>query len=168
MNRWIAVGTVVCAALVAQAAPAEASHTYTGPIDLQPRPFPEGAGEGAPTVQLKVRFQGKQPIRVDKFLETSAYFFCSAGPPMASYPTDTGGHPSKVVYQWSVKVNKRRFAASSSDAGQTVTITGRIPAKGAATGTVRIVDHLPLTEDPELPAGTCDTGTLNWRATRSS
>ncbi len=169
-RNLVAVVTVaVAAALLAmpQLAMAKRS-TYSGPISQAP--LAPGAGGikniSPPTIEFKVIDTGKQ--QVWKLRETSVYFHCSDGE--VRYPADGGSLIPKLTFEDSIRVKKGKFSAVNDDGlGRKFTATGQLPAKGQAKGTIRITEHVDAYSDPVEghPAYDCDTGTLNWKATRS-
>jgi hypothetical protein len=172
IGRGIVTGGLIALGalcLIASAPALGAAHTYKydGPIDLQPRPSPEGDGQGTPHVSFKVRFKGGQAKYVNFFREWGAYYFCP-GSEFALYPTDVGTGQSRVGFYRVLKVKKGRFSGSYHDPeidGRTITVSGRISGPHA-TGTVDVHDVLPDYGDPAIPHGQCDTGVLTWSASR--
>jgi hypothetical protein len=146
---------LVCLVLVlALALPAQASarqREYDGTI--------APSGELGFKVKLK---KGEKP-KVKGFTFFRVPITCDGGP-NTTFGRITGG----------LKVRKKRFGAQlTNDAGTSNLHVAGTVSKRASSGTIRVFGAVPLEQprpDPgePFPTGTnCDTGVLNWTATRA-
>jgi hypothetical protein len=150
----LATLAAICAALAIGPSPALAKKVqYEGPVNI-PR-FPAGGHQYVPTIQLKVKFEGKVPKSVTLVKEFGIHGPCSNG--------KTFDGENKEATNKDFKVKNRRFSGTDTETveGKGFTITGRIPRKGPITGTARIFFHLDEGAD-------CDSGVVTWTASRTS
>ena len=68
-------------------------------------------------------------------------------------------HPASTV-----AIRKRRFSSSEQEGSTTSTISGQVPKKGPATGTVRLYGDYDWIG---LPPTSCDSGDVAWTANSS-
>ncbi len=173
MRRTTTVTTLaaICAAMaIAPSLAAAEKKQYEGPIDLAKNPGFVTASDGSmvgpfrsytPTIQLKVIFDGKTPT--DVLVKAFGLYGPCSGRGVSDGETkyDSGG---------GITVRKNgRFSFDDYEQGF-ITVSGRIPAKGAATGTVRAVTELsfqPASDGYDPTYGTCDSGVISWKATRT-
>jgi hypothetical protein len=172
----------ICALLVAAPAPAVAKgkrEKYAGPIDLpelEPGVVPHA------TIEFTLRSKAKRgskrfvPRLVDPLKERNMYLTCNPPFPSKSTPGDhvyptTGNSDNNfvMVFEGNIRVKKRSFSSSYTDnysdgSSESFAVTGTVSRHGPATGTIRLVDHFPAENDH--PAIDCDSGPLNWTATK--
>jgi hypothetical protein len=160
------VALAACCAAMAigpQAAMAAAA-SYQG--DLVP-PQQGGYYGVQSAIEFKVRVVKKKngklvPTAVKNFRSRSVTMYCPNGNTwwlgLHGSGVDFEDHPKDEV-----RIKKRKFHdASYDDYGSGFyEISGRVPRSGPATGTIRI------TYPNEAQGGTCDSGVVNWAATRS-
>ena len=173
--RRVRSGAVALAAVFAVAviAPGSAGATaktykYAGPIDLAELP---GDTPGPASIELTVKAKSKKkgktpkPKLVSRLKLHNVYGTCEDGTRV--YPADNNSE-FDITYGIEfpgAKIKHRKFSAAdpaSAEFGTGITLTGTVPKKGPATGTVRIQQDLSDSTAPEL--GKCDTGTLGWTA----
>jgi hypothetical protein len=165
----IAVPLVAAQALSAKGS----SGHYVGPVKNTPRPEHAAAFGGRPTVEFWLKRRRGKPVGVARFFEWNVGYECTEGPSpgypngrtVRRYPTEHGGQYLGTSFQGrGLRVRQRRFSGTSSeplDAGR-MTVTGRIPRRGPATGTIRLFLH--DRGDSDDPRTDCDSGVLRWTA----
>jgi hypothetical protein len=171
VKRYLVTAAALAAA-VSLATPqfaAARSNSYTGPIS-QPS-LPPSAGGIAhldpPTIEFKV-ITSRFGTSVWKLRERNVYFHCTDGD--TRYPADGGSLIPKLTFEDSLRVKNGKFSAVNNDGLDRIfRAKGTLPAKGKASGTIRISEHVPAYSDPVYghPAFDCDTGVLNWTARKS-
>jgi hypothetical protein len=171
-RRYAAVAAAAIFAAVA-IAPASAGATartdkYSGPIDLPELPNDTpGPASIDLTVKAKSKKKGKKPKPklVTRLKTHNVYMTCEDGTHV--YPADNNSE-FDITYGIEfpgAKIKKRKFSTTdpaTGEFGTGITLTGRVPKKGPASGTIRIQLDLSDSTAPEL--GKCDTGTLGWTA----
>lgn len=142
---------LVCLALVlALALPTQAfakTREYTGTV------APSG------TLEFKWKKKKKRKPKVKGLTFSQVPITCAEGA-----NTTTG----RLTF--GIKVRKKRFQADAKDnEGSMLTVAGTV-SKGGSSGTIRVFGATPLDNPPTDPPtrGTgCDTGVLNWTASRA-
>ena len=141
---------VLCASVTVPPLALAGSVAYFGPISQPGNP-------DQPAVRLQVRTKEKKPFELRSF---AAYN--PTTPPCAGAPSGLRFPQVKFpVDLVPVPVTKRSFSAIVvDDAGDSFEISGVIPKKGPASGTLRLVENYST----PLGSGPCDTGVLPWEA----
>lgn len=146
---------------VAQAAPPPSAPT---PENQIPNPNPNPP---PPTVEFKGGFGKKRasgkPAKnwVSFFVFRNIWYLCSDG--RVYYPGSSSDISSAIELEtFPINFKKQRFSISEKQGEgiATMTITGRLPRRGPATGTLRYVANAGGTR------GVCDTGVLSWTANK--
>lgn len=155
---------VAFASLQAGADAHAAKIKYFGTID-QPQADPN---RPQPTIELLVHLDRKKsgelkPDHVNRITTRNMGFQCSDGQtwyPGTGYRKDFFSYPGVENHPWGVK--KRRFSGTAEDDVEVdrLAASGRIPRKGPATGTVRMIRPAGA-EDSIAP---CDSGTVAFTA----
>ena len=137
---------------------------YFGTID-QPQADPS---RPQPTIELLVHLDRKKsgelkPDHVNRITTRNMWFQCSDGQtwyPGTGYEKEFFSYPGVDNHPWGVK--KRRFSGTADDDVEVdrLVASGRIPSKGPATGTVRLLRPAEA-EDAIAP---CDSGTFSFMA----
>ena len=177
--RGVGIKVLAITVLAGSAAllgPAQASAAkvgkYQGPVFQTPSSNPNWA---PPTVEFKGGFGKKRksgkPARnwVGYFVFRRVWYLCSDG--KVYFPGSTGGDTYESAIELellTIKFKKNRFSVTDRDEEgiSTMTITGRLSRKGAASGTVRYVVNDPGGPISGRGPTTCDTGVLNWTANK--
>jgi hypothetical protein len=137
---------VVCLWLAMPSLALAGAVNYFGPIN-QP-----GNTEN-PSVYLKVGTKDKKPIELRRFAVYE--------PATQPCPGSNGVHFPQVKFpkeNLPLPITKRSFSGRAEDPeGDFFEISGVVPRKGPARGTVQLTTTLPA-------GGHCDTGVLSWEA----
>jgi hypothetical protein len=170
----IAILVAACAALaIAPAAAVGKKLKFQGPLNQPFIPSPNGFATDMPSIELKVKFDGKKPTAVVKVRVRGVYGPCDASngcTPVCLTATGICEPPicrsSADLDQFKVKKGGR-FAVTRKDlvngSDDVFTVTGRATKRGAS-GTVRVVS--PREASSSHAAYTCDTGAVSWTATK--
>jgi hypothetical protein len=182
-------------AIAPQAALGKGTVKFAGPVALERIPDPTGFPRSVPAIELKVSFQGKAPKVVPggTVRTEGLYGPCLPTSGCEVFCLDTGtcdynplcfanlGNEDETGSFDDIKVKKNRTfsgilrAAVTTSAGSsplainTARITGKV-TKRSVTGTVRAYAHREAFPGPKPgsmhPPMTCDTGVLNYTATK--
>jgi hypothetical protein len=151
----IALVPATVAALLVIAAPTLAGGRldhYAGPINQDGRP--------APTIELWVHTQrhrdGRVVVKITNTWLRNVYYHCPDGNNW--YPGSAGGNQSGVQFPARITLVRRAFSKTTFSESVDLTIKGRIPKRGPASGTLKISGN--------GPGGRCHSGVLAWSATR--
>jgi hypothetical protein len=190
MKRLIVLAAALFAVLVAASAPAGATVKrvkYSGPVDLpelEPGLVPHARIEFTLRSESKRGSSTLVPTLIPRLIERNIYQTCnpprtsSSGVGAHEYPSDGDSDNSFFVEYPGrpIRVKYRRFSATDLDTlasgeSHSFKVTGTIPRRGRATGTIRLFDHFPAGVESfppfrQRPAHDCDSGTLNWTATK--
>jgi hypothetical protein len=167
----LVLGALCAVALLAapQAAIAgKLKKSYEGPVAAQ------GAHVfGPPTIQLKIQFERRDgklvPVSLANFRHRAITLLCPNGKTTAIGSNPGGTTGPGFIPAGGFKVKKRRFAVhltgEDADSGglgpnDFLRLNGRVPRQGPLTGTIRITYTLAA------GGGTCDSGVINWSASR--
>ena len=181
-NMTIAILAAICAVLAVAPATSMAKKVqYAGPVDLAYAPSPNGFATDPPEIELKVEFAhgSKTPTRVPagtlqvKGLYSPCVphsFHCN------DYCSPTGVcEPAHCPLATSIfedigdfgfKINKRRSFSGVervSPFSSSLAVTGHV-GKSSVSGTVRAQQTF---QSSSGATAFCDSGVLNWSATRS-
>ncbi len=169
----IAVLVAACGALaITPAAAMGKKLTFQGPLNQPYIPSPNGFATDAPSIELKVEFDGKKPVAVVKLRVRGIYGPCDASNGCTPTCVTATGLCEPPLCRTGAdldqfKVKKGRFAVTRKDlvngSDDVFTVTGR-PTKRAVSGTVRVIS--PREASSSHPAYTCDTGVISWTATK--
>jgi hypothetical protein len=169
----IALLAAACAALALTPAPAMGKKLKFQGLPNQPYiPSPNGFATDRPSIELKVKFDGKKPTAVVKLRVRGIYGPCDASngctptcvtdgvcePPICRSGADLDQFKVKKGGRFAVT---RKDLVNGSD--DVITVTGRATKQGAS-GTVRVVS--PHEANSFHPAYTCDTGAVSWTASK--
>jgi hypothetical protein len=168
----VALFATLAVLLIPGQAPAKVA-TYGGPISQPP-----ASSDFAPAaVQFKVHVKKTRRgprTTIFPFKTRNVWYACSDG--TSGYPGARSELTSEVDYEGGdIRIRKNnRFSASFIDKeegeGIGVAVSGRVPKTGPASGTVRIFAHwnatFDLNGDPKGGPKDCDSGVLNWTASR--
>jgi hypothetical protein len=173
----------ICAALAiaALAGATSSNDKYSGPVDLTEVPDDT---PGPASVELTVKSKSKKkgskklvPKELSKLKLHNVYATCTDGTHV--YPADNNSE-FDIVFGFDyggTKIKKRKFSIDDATppgdeipaTSSSFAMTGKVPRKGAATGTIRITFHRdanPEPADPRYPepALNCDSGVVSWTA----
>jgi hypothetical protein len=148
----IAAVTALCAGLAVPSLAVAGQVKYFGPI-TQP------GNTESPSVYLIVGTKKKKPIELRRLtVYQSAAFTCQGG----TYQPDEGLYFPQVKFPnelLPLPITKRSFSGRAEDSEGFFEITGTVPRKGPARGTVQLT-----TISGPLNDSYCDTGVLSWEA----
>ena len=109
---------------------------------------------------FKVKFKKGEKPKVKGFTFFDVPINCDGGP-NTTFGKVTGG----------LKVRKKRFGAElTNDEGTSHLQVAGTVSKRASSGTIRVFGAVPLEDpptDPPVVGSNCETGVLNWTATRA-
>ncbi len=141
MRRTIGFAlTAIAVALVAAAPAAASQRAYIGDV----------SGGGQVGFILKKSKKGKKTVKRFTLLEV----------PIAC---DEGANTASGRLDFKVKVKQKQFEADAAIGDGQLTIEGTVRGHGSH-GTLRAFGSTPL--DDDTTGTNCDTGTLDWDATR--
>jgi hypothetical protein len=147
-----AAAATLCLWLTAPTFALAGGTNYFGPID-QP------GNTESPAVYLKVGTKDKKPIELRRFAAYEpAAFTCQGG----TYQPEDGLYFPQVKFPKELlplPITKRSFSGRAEDSEGFFEITGTVPRKGPARGTVQLT-----TISGPLNDSYCDTGVLSWEA----
>jgi hypothetical protein len=143
---------LVCIALVlAVALPAQAS--------AREREF-DGTVTPSGSVRFKLKLKREEKPKVKGFTFFDVPITCAGGP-NTTFGRITGG----------LRVRNKRFGArlTNDEGGSNLRVAGTV-RKRRSRGTIRVFGEVPLQTPPPIGSTTgtsCDTGVLNWTASRA-